>query len=409
MVMKKINIKFNSGFITYSAFNFLEKFLAYVAPLFLLKLIGNQDLYNKIEFIYSIALIFNIFFDFGIRGYLIYSFRLNKSVKDYSEKVFKFLNLLLLLYLIIFIFFFLIKFNIKISITDTLIIILIFIRSIYLLIINFYKVYYRIKNIPSNIYYYTIPVNILVFGLVVYFYFNNIDVNLEYFFIPFFFLILFHYTKIFINSDFSINIGGFIVYIKKSIKYYWPIIIISFVNIFIGNYMKIFAFLNMSENDMTKISFYLRYLLIIQIVHTTFSAFFLSKNFFNNSKFLDKKLLIEYVFLLIFFSFIAILSIPIWRNLLAINYIQLDQVFILLNLYTFLWCLAAYLEQFLNKFNQNKFILKFNLISLLIFIIISLLPFYDRIMIMSLAMFTSSLVYLFLVINHLNKIGIKIK
>jgi hypothetical protein len=46
--MKKISIKFNSDFITYSAFNFLEKFLAYVAPLVLLKLIGNQDLYNKI-------------------------------------------------------------------------------------------------------------------------------------------------------------------------------------------------------------------------------------------------------------------------------------------------------------------------------------------------------------------------
>jgi O-antigen/teichoic acid export membrane protein len=407
--MKKIKIKHNSSFITYSAFNFIEKFFAYVAPLVLLKLIGNQDLYNKIEFIYSIALIFNIFFDFGIRGYLIYSFRLNKNVKNYTEKVLKFLNLLLLLYLIIFIFFFLIKFKIKISITDALIIILIFIRSIYLLIINFYRVYYRIKNIPSNIYYYTIPVNILVFGLVVYFYYNNIVVNLEYFFLPFFFLILFHYSKIVINSDFSRNIISFISYIKKSLKYYWPLIIISFVNIFIGNYMKIFSFLNMNESDMTKISFYLRYLLIIQLVHASFSSFFLSKNFANSRKFLDKKLLIEYVFLLIFFSFLTILAMPILSNLIGLNYIKLDQIFILLNLYTFSWCLAAYLEQFLNKFNQNKFILKFNLISLLIFIIISLLTFYDRIFIMSFAMFISSLVYLFLVINHLNKIGVKVK
>jgi O-antigen/teichoic acid export membrane protein len=407
--MKKSNTMYSNSFVIYAILNFIEKFFAYTAPLILLKLIGNQDVYNKIEFIYSIALMLNIFFDFGIRGYFIYSFRLNKSIKDYSEKVFRFLNLLLLLYLILFIFFFFIEFNIKISIINTLIIILIFIRSIYLLIINFYRVYFRIKNVPSNIYYYTIPVNILVFVLVVYFYFNNIDVNLEYFFIPFFFLVLFHYIKIFINSDFSKNINLFINFIKKSLKYYWPLIIISFVNIFIGNYMKIFSFLNMDEDDMTKISFYLRYLLIIQLAHASFSAFFLSKNFSNNSRFLDKKLLIEYVFLLIVFSFLTILAMPILSNLLGLNYVKLDQVFIILNFYTFTWCLAAYLEQFLNKFSNNKFILKFNLISLLIFITISLLTFYDRLFIMSLGMFISSLIYLLLIINHLKKIGVTIR
>ena len=43
------------------------------------------------------------------------------------------------------------------------------------------------------------------------------------------------------------------------------------------NFGKIFSYFNLSESDMTKFSFVIRFLLIIQLFHATFSSFFLKK------------------------------------------------------------------------------------------------------------------------------------
>ena len=58
----------NSNFLKFSFLNILEKFLAYISPLLILKFIESPILYNKIELIFSISIIINVFIDFGIRG-----------------------------------------------------------------------------------------------------------------------------------------------------------------------------------------------------------------------------------------------------------------------------------------------------------------------------------------------------
>ena len=99
----------NSNFLKFSFLNILEKFLAYISPLLILKFIESPILYNKIELIFSISIIINVFIDFGIKGHFVYSYRLYESKKAHKNNYLKAYNVLILYYLIfsiIFLFFY---------------------------------------------------------------------------------------------------------------------------------------------------------------------------------------------------------------------------------------------------------------------------------------------------------------
>ena len=91
--------KLNSNLYTFTFFNILDKLFAYITPLLLLHFLNDKGLYNTIEFIYSIALIVNIFIDFGTRGYMTYSFRFHTDAKVYTFSIVKLFNLLLVIYI----------------------------------------------------------------------------------------------------------------------------------------------------------------------------------------------------------------------------------------------------------------------------------------------------------------------
>ena len=95
-------LKFKSDFYSFAFLNVIDKLVAYVTPLLLLHFFNDKNLYNSIEFIYSIALIVNIFIDFGTRGYMTYSFRFHKNYKLYTFSVLKLFNFLLIIYILLF-------------------------------------------------------------------------------------------------------------------------------------------------------------------------------------------------------------------------------------------------------------------------------------------------------------------
>ena len=82
---------------SFSILNFFEKFLAYLSPLLIIQIFDDRVLYNQIELIYSFSIIFNIFFDFGLRGYFTYSLRKIKNKRQYSIEVLNYFNSLFLL------------------------------------------------------------------------------------------------------------------------------------------------------------------------------------------------------------------------------------------------------------------------------------------------------------------------
>ena len=398
--------KLNSNLYTFTFFNILDKLFAYVTPLLLLHFLNDKGLYNTIEFIYSIALIVNIFIDFGTRGYMTYSFRFHTDAKVYTFSIVKLFNLLLVIY--IFFFFLIAVFLNTFTFLDLAVVYYIFIRSIYLCVINIYRVYFRINSNPALIFIWSIPVQIVTALIIMMFYYLDREINLNYFFLPTLIFILFHVFRLFINKEFTLNFAKVMDLLKKSIKYYWALIVSSSISIIIGNYAKVYSFINLTEIETTKISFLLRILMIIQLIHASYTAFNLKNIFKDSGVIVSKKLFLNYLFLIGVFSLIVILIVPTYSNYLNLNF-ELDIIFFSLYLYILFWCLAAYFEQYINKSNKNVFILYNYLISVFTYFVVIFYFKNTTLLSLSIAMSSSSIIYFLLTLFIINKFKFKIK
>ena len=107
-----------------------------------------------------------------------------------------------------------------------------------------------------------------------------------------------------------------------------------------------------------------------------------------------------------FFSLFVIMIIPTYSNYLNLNF-KLDLIFVNLYLYILFWCLAAYFEQYINKFNKNIFILYNYLIS--VFVYFAVILYYENTTLLSLsiAMSFSSMIYLILTMIRIKKWKLK--
>ena len=279
-------LKFNPGLYNFTFLNVLDKFIAYITPLLLLHFLDDTNLYNTIEFIYSIVLIINIFIDFGTRGYMTYSFRFHKNKKEYTFSIIKLFNFLLITYLVLF--FLIIFFFNKFSFIDLAILYFVFIRAIYLCIVNIYRVFFRINTNPAYIFALSIPVQLFTAFTIMIFYLLDKEINLNYFFLPTLIFLFFYVLKFLIKNEIILNISSAFNLLIKSIKFYWAIILSSSISIIIGNYAKIYSFINLSELETTKVSFLLRTLMIIQLIHGSYTAFFLKNIFSDSEKYVSK-------------------------------------------------------------------------------------------------------------------------
>ena len=137
----------------------------------LLHFLNDKGLYNTIEFIYSIALIVNIFIDFGTRGYMTYSFRFHTDAKVYTFSIVKLFNLLLIIY--IFFFFLIAVFLNTFPFLDLAVVYFIFIRSIYLCVINIYRsLFLELIQTLLLIFIWSIPVQIVTALIIMMFYYR---------------------------------------------------------------------------------------------------------------------------------------------------------------------------------------------------------------------------------------------
>ena len=398
--MKNYNFK---NLFSFSVLNFSEKFLAYVCPLLIVHIFEDQNLYNEVELIYSFSIIFNILFDFGLRGYFIYSLRKIKRKKQYSTKVLNYFNSLFLMITIVSVLILSILFTI-LNKSQIIIFSLVYLRFTFLYITFFFKVYFRMVSNPFYIFFLTIPVNLFVlifilFGL----YFKSSTIDLIIYFLPFIIFLIIYIVYLILNLKFIINLNKIIKFIRESLKFYWPIISISIISLFIGNFIKIFSFYELSSEDMTKSALFLRILMIIQLIHASFASFYLKKNFLEKK--IDKRILKIYLVNISIVTFIIYLISPVYFNYLKVDF-TIDIIFILLSMYTYLWCIASYLEQFLTKFNFNKSILKYYLTSSIFYFFLLILSDTLNLFNISIAMFLSSLIYFTCVIYKVNKINL---
>ena len=362
-------------------------------------------MYNQIELIYSFSVIFNIVFDFGLRGYFTYSLRKIKKRKQYSIEVLNYFNSLFLIITIVSVLCISFLFALLNS-TEIIIFSLIYFRFAYLYITFFFKVYFRMISNPFYIFFINIPVNLLVILFIFYgFLFKNSNIDLVTYFFPFIIFLLVYVFYLIATLEFSIKFSKTIEYITKSLKFYWPIILTSIISLFIGNFIKIFSFYELSPQDMTKSSLFLRILMIIQLTHASIASFYLKRNFLDKKIKFNKKILVTYLRNISIITLLIYFLSPIYLNHLKVNF-TVDIIFILMSLYIYFWCVASYLEQFLTKFNFNKSILKYYILSAIVYFCVLFLTDTFDLFNISLAMFVSSFIYFICVVYKLKKIKI---
>lgn len=379
--------------------NYLDKFIVFSLPLLVLYISKDQQIYNNIEYIFSIAGILISFIDLGIGSYLFYGFKETEDKANYIIKIKQYFGLILIIYEIIALILIPLYFIFN---GIGILLPFIFIRALYLLFVNFYSSYYRLKDSPSLIFWLSIPANLLSVLLILILKHLS-DFTLFCFFAPQL-LVLCIGTYYFIVRQQKIKLKELKQFFSKTLIYSWPIIINVSLVAYIGNFGKIYAYNYLNSDEMYQISYTLRISLIIQMAHASIIAFY-SKSIYEdknnkiNSEILKKYLFFLFIAVLLFLGFILLLN-----QLEIVKPIRLNVANFLIVVYTVLWCLRSYVEMYLGKHNKNRIILLFSIISSIFFSGYILIFGINNFLQLSIIMVITAIFSFILTIYYLNKL-----
>ena len=273
----------------------------------------------------------------------------------------------------------------------------ILIRILILINSNYHKVHFSLKNQKKYILVLTLLVSTftLIYISIRFYFFSSF--NIFDFFLPQILIIFLFIFYNFIKKKF-LNFEKTFYIFKKSFIFSLPLILNALIFLFIMHFIKIYSYNYLSENEMTQISFITRFMLIILVLHSGFLNFFYKQIFETKIKQFDFKIFLNYFSVIIISSFLVFFSFPFVSLIFSLN-IKIDLIFILIFLYTFLWSISAFLEQYINKFYQNKYILFYSVISLFVYIMaILFLNQFEMLERICLAMFISVSVYFILIL-----------
>ena len=55
-----------------TTFSYIDRIMAFIMPLMVMKVIKKPEIYNSIEYVISLSILLSIFIDLGLKNYLIY-------------------------------------------------------------------------------------------------------------------------------------------------------------------------------------------------------------------------------------------------------------------------------------------------------------------------------------------------
>lgn len=391
---------------SYSVLNFFDKGLIFLTPLIILKFFDDKVLYNTIEYVYSVSTILVIFFDLGLKNYTFFYLKKSKTYNQdlnninntfyfYIFYIFVFLGIILTLY----------YFN---NLNHLKYILgFIIIRILYLTIINFYKIIYRANDIPSKIFIFSIPVSLVTFVLLYINYeFLNFDNLLIFFTAQSLFLILY----IIVKFNFKLiltKINSKIILLKKSLKFTFPLMLsVMFYNSMM-NYGKIYSFNFLNIEEMTFLSFSQRLFIILTFFHATYIGFFQKKIYLTSDNHFNKRLFINYFLLIILINIILTFSSSYISTIFNVRITNFN-IILLLSTHSCLWCFSAYFETYLTKTNNNNFIMKSTIFSMIVFIFTLNIVTYDFLYSFCISLNLSIFIHVLLILFKIKKVGIKL-
>tara|TARA_B100000575_G_C23078686_1_gene621371 strand:+ start:258 stop:1430 length:1173 start_codon:yes stop_codon:yes gene_type:complete len=351
--------KLTSGLLSFSILNIIDKFFIFALPFYILYLTGNKDLYNQVEYIFSVAALLIIFFEFGIKNYFFYGYKIENDKRMFIDEITSLFNFLIILYSSIFLF---LLFFLK----NEEILLFIFLKIIQTMLTTFYFTYFRIIDKPSSLFLFTIPINLMTFIII--FLLKNFEmqinlISINYIVVLVLFILIFHFlNQLLYRKKINFNI------IPKALRYSYPIMINLILIVIINHFGKIYSYNYLSEDEMFQISSIQRISTLILLVHTSLVGFFTKKLFISKDKTSHVKIFSLYLSSIISIS-IAILGISF-----VINQLDVFQInFFLLTTFvlgTIMWCFNAYCEIYFNSDNKNIYIPIINSISLFFYLFI---------------------------------------
>ena len=381
----------------YVVLNYTDKFLVFLLPLVVLFVSGDRNLYNDIEYVYSIANLVIPFFLF-ISAYSFYGYKKQSSpnacksfIKDYD--FFSTLTILLSLLVGLFLILILSRINTFLSL---FLLFFVLIRFVYLEFTNYYGAYYRLIDKPSKLLVFSIICSItsLIFAIICSFLGKGV---LFAYFIPQLCLSLIFVRIILICRHNKEILSRYFSYVRDSISFSWPLIINCTIVALVVNYGKVYAYNYMSSYEMYNFSYIMRISLIVQMAHASLMAFYGKKLYINGY---DMSFCKRYVLVITFALILSLISLYVFNMFSTENKLRIDLTAFIVLLYTFIHCCGAATEVYFGRNNKNRVILYMSLLSSILYGVMLVL-FHKTLLHFSISMVFYSFFYFILLVTYI--------
>jgi hypothetical protein len=386
----------------FTILNYIDKLLLFILPLLVLFISNDKQVYNDIEYIFSIANISVPVLSF-ISIYAFYGYKQSKERIRFTARIQGYFWVAILLYSLFGLLLY--PFVKKISINSSMGILYIFIcgRTLYLLFINFYNVYFRLIDKPSGIFLFSIPVSLFSLLFIYIVYLLQLNILIEAFFIPQM-LIVTCGMLIFILKIQQYPFAGLKMYLKSAVKYATPIIINTLCVAFITNYGKIYAYHYLSEYEIYKFSYIMRISMIIHMAHTSIIAYYGKQIYTDTKNEVNKRIFVLYSLFIIGATLLSVFILYLFNLLPSFETIKFDISMFLILAYTILHCFISFFEMYFSKQDKNVYILLYSLISCTIYLFLLFFIGVKGVSSLSLYMVICMTINIILVLTKLKKI-----
>lgn len=158
---------------------------------------------------------------------------------------------------------------------------------------------------------------------------------------------------------------------------------------------------------MTFLSFSQRLFIILTFFHATYIGFFQKKIYLTSDNHFNKRLFINYFLLIILINIILTFSSSYISTIFNVRITNFN-IIVLLSTHSCLWCFSAYFETYLTKTNNNNFIMKSTIFSMIVFIFTLNILTYDFLYSFCISLNLSIFIHVLLILFKIKKVGIKL-
>ena len=235
-------------------------------------------------------------------------------------------------------------------------------------------------------------------------FYYNANSLIIFFIIQIFLILLYFFFQIKIINKFRSNIKSYLIIFKNSISFSYPLMLsILFYN-FMLNYGKIYSFNFLSQDEMSFLSLIQKNIHNINFFSCNIRELFSKKIFISDDKVINKKIFLDYFKIIFSISIFLLIITPFTANYVNIEILNI-KVVILLFSHSYYGAYRLIFDMYLTKTNHNKSIFLNMLFSLVIFALILIYFQSNFLLIFCIAINISTIVYLFLIIFKIKKIG----